>query len=74
MKPAVSDARHKPPMSALVRLILNSRTLQRLMERLDTREGVRQEDAPRFLEPTPSRPSDRLLPEKGTRRLRSDAN
>ncbi|WP_266065053.1 hypothetical protein [Brucella intermedia] len=52
-------------MPALARIIMNSRTFQRLMERLDTREGVKPGEMPRFQEPTPLRPSERLLPEKG---------
>lgn len=56
---------YSPHMPALARIIMNSRTFQRLMERLDTREGVKPGGMPRFHEPTPSRSSERLLPEKG---------
>lgn len=56
---------YQPHMPALARIILGSRVFQRLMERLDTREGVKLGKTPRFNEPTPSRPSERLLPERG---------
>ncbi|OJY36085.1 MAG: hypothetical protein BGP06_04060 [Rhizobiales bacterium 65-9] len=55
---------------ASVRLIVNA-MFKRFMERLDTREGVRAKARPPFLSPTPLRPSDRLLPEKGVFKSRA---
>jgi len=55
----------QPHMLALARVILESRIFQRLVDRLDTREGATRWDARLSREPAPRRPSDRLLPEKG---------
>lgn len=62
--------RPSPHMSILARIIINSRTFQRLIDRLDTREGVRQESSRSSGQPAPSRPSDPVMPEKGPFRPR----
>jgi hypothetical protein len=54
-----------PRLPVLARIIMNSRAFQRLMERLDTREGARPGEHRQTRTPAPSRPSDRILPEKG---------
>lgn len=44
---------------------MNSCMFQGLMECLDTPEGIKPSDAPRFQEPAPSHRSEPLLPERG---------
>ncbi|WP_147182165.1 hypothetical protein [Ciceribacter naphthalenivorans] len=56
---------YEPHMPVLARIIIGSRAFQRLMDRLDTREGKRLDDTPAAQQPSPSRSSERLLPEKG---------
>lgn len=56
---------YEPHMPALARIIIGSRAFQRLMDRLDTREGKRLDNKPATRQPSPSRSSERLLPEKG---------
>lgn len=56
---------YQPHMPALARVIMGSRMFQRLMDRLDTREGAARGDIQPAREPAPRRASDRLLPEKG---------
>ncbi len=56
---------YEPHMPALARIIIGSRAFQRLMDRLDTREGKRLDNTPAARQPSPFRSSERLLPEKG---------
>lgn len=49
--------RASPHMPVLARIIINLRTFQRLIDRLDTGEGVRQESSRSSRQPAPSRPS-----------------
>lgn len=64
-RPGAPRTPYEPHMPVLARIIMNSGMFRRLMEGFDTREGVKQENTSTLHEPGPSRPSDRLLPEKG---------
>lgn len=54
-----------PRLPVLARIIMNSRAFQRLMEHLDTREGMRPGELQFPEQPAPCRPGNRVLPEKG---------